>query len=1043
MEWKNIGYDVYKEIKGEDDFDKKMKEADTVPPKSIFDGVNLSFEKEKIKFLFGAAALYTGKRPTHPIGVGAQGIATIVAEPQFPACEFFTPGQSFPVCLRHSSLKSIDDAMLDFLSASIRFADSDEESVLDIPMSTGRSNPLSNVQAIYDALRANQSGNIKEFYLDSPDRLASNIDGLRRAPDSFYDQRYYSEIILDFKAFDGVKRYVRFRLIPADGTPETGLLSEDDQRKPWEYVRLPSETRPKDYLKKEFKERISRGPIKYKLQLTLHEARADDPPGILNIARYWDEATHPWLDVADVTLISILTPDVINGFRFNAGTLPNSLCFLPARTIYDSNCIPHIRKEVYARTQKLRLMRSSSQEPDHVATYVISVETGAQRKAGTNANISVSLTGTKGKTKKLSLGSRSDDFEAGQTNEYTVQAMDVGEILMIQLYNDRAGLWSDWFVNKITVTSSKQEKAFKFPCYRWVVSDMVVFQGKAFLSFQDQPEAIRSKRILEVQERKEQYLWGHLPPGVTDLPGFIHAPKHGDLPRDAQFSDESSRSFHHGRLLGVANLGLSYLFTLFDSWDNFDSFKKIFTGWVGDVPQISHNDLWMEDKMFGYQFLNGCNPCVIERCNKLPSNFSVTNEIVKNFLDRGITLEEEMKAGHIYIVDYKELEGIKRSGEDGNSQLYYAAEPLCLFYVKSSGDFVPIAIQLFQQSSDTNPIWTPDDSKYDWLLAKMWFRNADHQVHQMRTHLAKTHLLMEAFAVASWRQLPSVHPVFQLLFPHLRSVMAINTIGRNELIARGGICDKTLSTGGGGHIQLLEKTYKNFKFEMLSLPDMLKKQGVDDTEKLPNYYYRDDGLRMWTAISNFIQEFIAIFYQSDDDVRKDNEVQSWIMDIHDNGFPVRQGDVDHEFPKSLQTRDQLVHVLTCIVFGCSCQHAAVNFSQMEFTAFIPNVPPVMRLPPPTRKNETTLKSIMDTLPDKSQAGWHIATMYTLTRISEDERFIGDYSQSPLTGSEVEGAISRFQAALQRISEEIKERNASVEFPYPYLLPERVPNSIAI
>lgn len=158
-------------------------------------------------------------------------------------------------------------------------------------------------------------------------------------------------------------------------------------------MRLPSETRPKDYLKEEFKERICRGPIRYKLQLTLHKARADDPPGILNIARYWDEATHPWLDVADVILTSLLTPDVINGFRFNAGNLPQSLCFLPARTIYDSNCIPHIRKEVYARTQKMRAIRSSRKEPDHVATYIISVETGAQLKAGTNANISVSLTG--------------------------------------------------------------------------------------------------------------------------------------------------------------------------------------------------------------------------------------------------------------------------------------------------------------------------------------------------------------------------------------------------------------------------------------------------------------------------------------------------------------------------------------------------------------------------------------------------------------------------------------------------------------------------
>lgn len=68
------------------------------------------------------------------------------------------------------------------------------------------------------------------FYVNS---LAANIGGLRQKPDSFYDQRYYTEVIFDFKAFDGVKRYVRFRLMPADGRPETGLLSEEVQWHPW------------------------------------------------------------------------------------------------------------------------------------------------------------------------------------------------------------------------------------------------------------------------------------------------------------------------------------------------------------------------------------------------------------------------------------------------------------------------------------------------------------------------------------------------------------------------------------------------------------------------------------------------------------------------------------------------------------------------------------------------------------------------------------------------------------------------------------------
>lgn len=165
----------------------------------------------------------------------------------------------------------------------------------------------------------------------------------------------------------------------------------------------------------------------------------------------------------------------------------------------------------------------------------------------------------------------------------------------------------------------------------------------AVLPFQDQPEVIKNQRILEIQDRKEQYLWGHLPPGVNDLPGFIHAPKHGDLPRDAQFSDEESRSFRDGRLHGVINLGISYLRSIFSSWDGFESFQRVFTGWTGDIPKISQNNLWMEDRMFGYQFLNGCNPCVIERCDELPINFPVSDEMVAKFLDRGMTLAEEIK----------------------------------------------------------------------------------------------------------------------------------------------------------------------------------------------------------------------------------------------------------------------------------------------------------------------------------------------------------------------------------------------------------------
>ena len=141
---------------------------------------------------------------------------------------------------------------------------------------------------------------------------------------------------------------------------------------------------------------------------------------------------------------------------------------------------------------------------------------------------------------------------------------------------------------------------------------------------------------------------------------------------------------------------------------------------------------------------------------------------------------------------------------------------------------------------------------------------------------------------------------------------------------------------------------------------------------------------MWKAVTTFIQKVISVYYKSDDDVSKDIELQAWVQDMHDNGFPVRESGIDHEFPTSLATRDKLLDVLTCVVFTCSCQHAAMTFGLLEVAGFVPNSPFLMRHPPPTKKEETTLKSIMETLPNKSQAASDIIKMIVRTRFPENE-----------------------------------------------------------
>jgi len=108
---------------------------------------------------------------------------------------------------------------------------------------------------------------------------------------------------------------------------------------------------------------------------------------------------------------------------------------------------------------------------------------------------------------------------------------------------------------------------------------------------------------------------------------------------------------------------------------------------------------------------------------------------------------------------------------------------------------MPVAIQLFANQTENNPIWTPNDAKYDWLLAKICFNNANGQVQQLKDHLLDTHLSTEPFAIALRRCLPRTHPIYKLLFPHLQKALAINANAREQLLESGQMIHSLFSIG--------------------------------------------------------------------------------------------------------------------------------------------------------------------------------------------------------------------------------------------------------
>ncbi|XP_028395809.1 allene oxide synthase-lipoxygenase protein [Dendronephthya gigantea] len=1066
MVWKNYGFEIFAEKFGKEELEKRLKDEHTPPPDSpVFGGLKLKLKTEKFKTLFTLGTTLKGfRRATHTVGTGGIGEIKIVDDPKFPEHEFFRAGRKFPARLRHANLKYPDDAGADARSFSIKFADSDSESPMDIIMNSGEANIFWHTSSLEDFVPVKEGEEAEKYVYKNPYYYYNLVEALRRAPDTFAHLYYYSQVTMHFKAKDGKVRYCRYRALPGDvdikEEDESGRLTEEEQRKIWIFSRHADEKRPDDYLRQEYVKRLSKGPVNYRLQIQIHEASPNDTATIFHAGIMWDKETHPWFDLATVSIKTLLSPDVLERTGFNIVNQPESLGLLEAKSPEDYNSIGHIRVAVYSRAQHLRKMKIGSLIPaGQNAVYNIEVETGDREHAGTDATITIRITGAKGRTDYLKLDKWfHNDFEAGSKEQYQVEAFDVGDIQLIELHSDGGGYWSgdaDWFVNRVIVLSSSQDRVYSFPCFRWIIKDMVLFPGEATLPFHKVPAIVSEQRQKELEQRKVTYQWDYV---SDDMPGNIKAKTHDDLPRDVQFTDEKTRSYHESRKSALVNLGIGKLFTLFEDWDSYDDYRILYRNWIlGDTPNMA--DKWSEDRWFGYRFLNGANPMTLIRCDALPENFPVTNDDVKASLDRGKSLEDEMKDGHVYMVDFEALVGAKCYGgpilEDmgykvpdninhENADVRYCAAPLALFYVNKLGHLMPIAIQISQEPGPENPIWTPHEAnEHDWMLAKFWLAVAESNFHQLNTHLLRTHLTTESFALSTWRNLASPHPVFKLLQPHIYGVLAIDTIGRKELIGTGGIVDQSLSLGGGGHVAFMEKCFKEVNLQDYNLPQTLKKRGVDDPSKLPEFYYRDDGLALWEAIKNLVGDIIGIYYKNDDDVKKDNEIHSWIFDVHKNGWRVNPGHKDHGVPASFESAEQLIEILTSLIFTFSCQHAAVNFSQKDHYGFTPNAPAILRKPPPKKKGEATFESILSTLPSKSQAAKAIATVYILTKFSEDERYLGNYSATAWEDQEAFDAINRFQDKLEDISKKIKERNEKLELPYIYLLPERVPNGTAI
>ena len=143
-----------------------------------------------------------------------------------------------------------------------------------------------------------------------------------------------------------------------------------------------------------------------------------------------------------------------------------------------------------------------------------------------------------------------------------------------------------------------------------------------------------TQRESQLKERRSTYGWAK---SASDgLPSYIDDGVL-NLPHDERFEKVKNINFATSSLEGTVKVKLQS-----QEITDLHDYEKVATI-LGDPEVPVHNAArWTTDVEFGRQMLNGVNPIVIKKCTELPSNFPVTNDMVKGFLNRGITLQQEM-----------------------------------------------------------------------------------------------------------------------------------------------------------------------------------------------------------------------------------------------------------------------------------------------------------------------------------------------------------------------------------------------------------------
>ncbi|MEZ4266613.1 MAG: lipoxygenase family protein [Myxococcota bacterium] len=441
------------------------------------------------------------------------------------------------------------------------------------------------------------------------------------------------------------------------------------------------------------------------------------------------------------------------------------------------------------------------------------------------------------------------------------------------------------------------------------------------------------------------------------------------------------------------------------------------------------------DSVFGHQRLAGPNPMSLRRVgvDGLPEHFGVTDALLSQVLGRATTVHAEASEGHLFICDYSYLKAW--AAEPGQHGRYNSAATI-LFHAgpgshlnRGWGELEPIAIQVRPEPGSL--VYTPGDG-VEWLMAKAFAQISETTQHELCSHLACTHLMLEPIIMTMHRNMAPNHPVFLLLAQHFESTLAINDLGRATLVNPSGFLDQMMAPTLDDTMSIVSNAIGTFEFDKRRLRRDIADRGLDDTDVLPSFPYRDDGFLVLDAIETMVRDYLGLYYLRAEDVTEDAELQRWVVAMSVEGK--LKG-----LPDRIDGFDALVALVSQIIWIAGPQHAAVNYPQWNYVAFVPNMPFAGYAPAPTERGRFTREGdLMAIYPKDEKTKTQILLMQALTGLQYTR--LGHYPKGAFADPRAQDVMGAFRARLAEVETEIDGRNLERRLEYPFLKPSRIPNS---